>query len=378
MSLLTCCSDSRDNGDDAQELSGKRALKTPGVDGELLEESAYLRRERLVVALFLLFAVATLAHFVHSSWDFVVRIAESQRALHPAATVPVAYAPNLYRVAMPLLFRLFHLKGAIAPTVTDAVFGYAALSLIYLILADSIGGGAALRIRRALAIAFFLAAIQFPLNWVVPWQRPETMPTAFFVAAATTAVVRLERGTGWMILLGCLTVWQAFVRADAPFLYGVGVLVLAAAGPYLSDFASRRRCVLAGAMIAGIAALIQAYLQFVRFPHTPYPPGTRVFMLLTNLQPHFLQILLLALLPFIAVVVAGIRLKFPFRSIDRLAISTSLFYLPIWCAVGLVAEVRIYVPFLLLLTIPAARILSFALAPSVESEIAVGTGEGVS
>lgn len=337
--------------------------------GQLLDESAYLRRERRLVGLFLLFAITTTAFFVYTSWHGLIHSL-------PAGTGKVqsqtAYAPDVYRVAMPALQgALYHLH--LAPEVglmlADFVFGYLALYLTYILVSDRLSVAPQHRSYRFAVIGFFLATIQFPLAWVLPWQRPETMPTAFFLAAASVIMLRLKRSPIWIVVLACLTLLQGLTRADAPCFYGIAIVVLGICGSWLKDFGSRRRCIAAGVAISGTAVLVQAYMQFIRYPNTPYPPGVPRFMLPINLAPHFLAPLFVVLTPVVLVLAAGLASRVRFRSIDCLAIVTAFLYVPIWFTVGSLAEVRIFVPFLLLLTVPASRILATLLTGQANDDL---------
>ncbi len=326
-----------------------------------LDESAYLRRERRVVGLFLLFAITTTAFFVYNSWHGLIF------SMGPEQTwqTPIAYAPDVYRVAMPALQRALHhlhLAPAVGLMLADFVFGYLALYLTYILASHRLSVAPQHRGYRFAVIGFFLAAIQFPLAWVLPWQRPETMPTAFFIAAASVIMLRLRHSPVWIVVLACLTLLQSLTRADAPCFYGIAIVALGIGGSWLKDFGSRRRCIAAGVTVAGTAVLVQAYMQFIRFPHIPYPPGVPRFMLWINLAPHFLAPLFVVLAPVVVVVATGLASRVRFRSIDCLAIVAASLYVPIWFTVGSLAEVRIFVPFLLLLTVPASRILATLLA----------------
>ena len=354
----------------------KRESEMCGVDvrsaneGQSLEESAYLRRERTVVGLFLLVAITTTALFVYTAWHgvlFYVRSLPPNKNQHQ-----IAYAPDVYRVAMPALQRALqhlHLATEVSLTLTDFVFGYFALYLTYILVTDQISVAPQHRGYRFAVIGFFLAAIQFPLAWVLPWQRPETMPTSFFIAAASVIMLRLKRSPVWIVVLACLTLLQGLTRADAPCFYGIAIVVLGICGSWLKDFGSRRRCIAAGVTIAGTAVLVQAYMQFIRYPHAPYPPGVPRFMLPLNLAPHFLAPLFVVLAPVVAVVAAGLASRVRFRSIDYLAIVAAFLYVPIWFTVGSLAEVRIVVPFLLLLTVPVSRILATLLTGQTNDDL---------
>jgi hypothetical protein len=109
-------------------------------------------------------------------------------------------------------------------------------------------------------------------------------------------------------------------------------------------------------LVAVVAAGVQMYLQFIRFPHLAYPPGTAVVQLSNNLHPHNLWPFGIALLPFLLLGAFLIYRRPPLRSIDVLAVAVAAMYLPLWFTVGRSAEVRIFVPFLMVLCMVAARV----------------------
>jgi hypothetical protein len=334
-----------------------------------LDESAYLRRERRLVGLFLLFAITTTAFFVYTSWHGIIHALPVQTG---NVQSQIAYAPDVYRVAMPALqhgLHHLHLAPETGLMLSDFVFGYLALYLTYILVTDRLSVAPQHRSYRFAAIGFFLAAIQFPLGWVLPWLRPETMPTAFFIAAASVVMLQLKRSPVWIVVLACLTLLQGLTRADAPCFYGIAIVALGISGAWLKDFGSRGRCIAAGVTVAGTAVLVQAYMQFIRYPHAPYPPGVPRFMLPFNLAPHFLAPFLVVLTPVVVVVAAGFAARVRFRSIDSLAIVAAALYVPIWFTVGSLAEVRIFVPFLLLLTVPASRILATLLTGQTNDDL---------
>ena len=304
--------------------------------------------------------MALQARFVHDGWFGL---------LHPAVVYrgPVSlvlFAPDIYRVGMQWVSNV--LQPAIRDpaarlTFIDFVFGYAALYALYLLQAASASLHLRDRAYRIATLAFFLAAISFPLRWVVPYQRPETMPMTLYLAAAALLLLRVRSGIAWAAGLVVLTLVTAFLRSDVPCIFGVALLLLGLCGNALHQLAPRRTCVVLGAAIAAAAAGVQAYLQFVRFPHAAYPPGVPLVMLHYNVRMHSLATLAIALLPVLLTIVAAALVKATMRSIDWLCIAAAALYLPLWSTVGSIAEVRIYVPFLLLLCPVAARVFAAVL-----------------
>jgi len=319
-------------------------------------DSKYLKTEKTFVVTFLLIVSLTLAHFVHESW--FISIATNGEA--PFQSVYAKYAPMAYRVAMPtlglFLMRVLSIRdSSIVAGLLDLFFSFPALYLFYKLTVRNFSSAAS-RTQRIVALAFFLAFIQFPMAWVTPWRRPETLPTAFFLAAALALLTSTGKTGLRLVLLLALTVWQSFVRSDVPFIFGLALILTSLMKNSIAQLGSRRLNFLFGAAIAGVAAGIQLYLQFVRFPHLSYPPGTNVNKFLFNFGVHYLADFTLALLPVFLLIGMLIIARPRLDAVDLIILLTSAIYLPLWFTVGVISEVRIYVPFLLALSVVAAKI----------------------
>lgn len=320
-----------------------------------------LRRERVLV-LFLIFSICLcLAHMVHNGW-YSGNAALKNFPPAPGTPIyflfetppPPLYAPEAYRVAIPAL-GMFLLKttGIHDPSIVaaglDFLFAVAALYLLYRVLTDRLTN------NRALIVAMFLLFSQFSLQWVIALQRPETLPSAFFVAGALFCLLRSWRSHAWTALLLALTVFQAFVRSDVAFVFGIALVLLSLINRHLEELGTRFSCFARGIGITLIAGGVQVYLQFVRFPHLHYWPGTDVIQIKNNLLFHNLSNGIIALFPLAILIIVGLIKREAFSGVDLLILCASGLYLLLWSTVGLLDEVRIYVPFLLALSVVAAR-----------------------
>jgi hypothetical protein len=300
---------------------------------------------------------ATLARLIHEHWY----LSAVGRSLFESPAN--RYAPETYRVAIPALGRLvvhsFHLSNAAAVAAAmDFWFAFFALYLLYRLLDTQ----SADTPNRPAAVGLFLAFLCFPIMWVVPWMRIETVPTAFYLASALSLICQSARRAWCTWVLLALTVWQGFVRFDVPFVLGVALVFVSLTKTGEVWFGSRLLSALRGMAMAFLAVMVQLYLQRVRYPNARYEPKVPIIKLGVNLEPHNLASLLLALLP--VFLIAGVFLiKRPrLNAMDLLTITASALYLPLWLTVGLAAEVRIYVPFLMALSVVAARICSTAIS----------------
>lgn len=316
-----------------------------------------LRRERLVVVLYAVCAAATLAHFVHSGW-----MTTSGWLLRFGTDGPPQplYAPGAYRVAIPALLRamagILHLHDVfLANALGDFVCTVVCILLLYGALVRSLGEMSSGRAMRWAAVGMLLAGVQFPLAWVVPWQRPETMPSAAFVAFALYCLLRARQNVTWTAALLGASFWQGFVRADVALVLGIALLVLGGFTDVLAELGSRRENALRGVAISVLAGGVQAWLQFVKFPHLSYPPGTAVMPWRSNLSFHDLQTGIIAILP--VLVGASLVRRRRVDGFDTLVMAASVLYLVIWDLVGNLAEVRIFVPYMLALCVVLAKVV---------------------
>ncbi len=328
-----------------------------------------LRRERILAVLFVLFLSATLAHFVNDSWARILpgRV-PPQSAFEVNGAKPALYAPNAYRVGMSAMIGFFtgppiNAAAHYVFAAFDFVFSAGTLLLLVRFAVRGIRPAAENRGRRALVMALFFAFAQFPLIWVVPWQRPETMPSAFFLAIGLWCVAKADEGIAWTALLVAATLLQSLVRADVPFVFGCG-LALAAITGGPGDQALRRRTLLSrGIAIGAVAAAVQLYLQLVKFPGLKYPPSIPLITVRFNLLPHNLMNGLLAVLPVLIGVVPALRVWRKIPILYRGILLSSALYLVLWATVAILDEVRVYVPFLMMLCVVAANACSERLVP---------------
>jgi hypothetical protein len=353
--------------------------------GEWDLDVSYLKKERAFATVFIFLICLGLTHLVHEGWFVSI---SQMAAKQPAAGTPIYYlfqpshqplhAPEAYRVAIPtlgaFLMRTFHLKDpAWVAAGLDLFFSLSALYFFYRLAVDTLPITQARVKERMLTVALFLAFIQFPIAWIVPWQRPETLPTALFLALALFCLVRAKRNGIWTGLLLATAACQAFVRSDVPFVFGIALIVLAIfGGKSLEEFGSRPSLLLKGACITFIAGGIQVFLQFIRYPHLSYWPGTDVIQFKNNLHFHNFSNCILALLPFLIPGSLFIVRRRRLEAVHVLVIAASALYFPLWFTVGIVGEVRLFVPFLMALSVVAAR----GVATFLTDEVCAGVISG--
>lgn len=316
----------------------------------------YLRRERLFAGAFLLIVSFNLARSIRHGWI------EMCGGFCPVSldAYQATYAPEAYRIGIPNFTRwmniAFHFHdGTMAGAIIDFLCSFCALSIFCFFAIEGLSATREKVATRIATLAAFLAFIQFPIGFVFFHQRGETLPTTLFIALALLCLSKAKDSGLWLILLYLATACQSFMQADVPFIFGVAVVLLSLFRSPLATFGSRAANLLRGMGVLLVAGGIQAYLQFIRFPDKHYGPEHAVVFKL-NLNPTPLGLFVLALLPFALIVVLLIRRTMSLTPAEAIALTASAIYLPVWFTVGLISEVRIFVPFLLALCVVAARV----------------------
>ena len=216
---------------------------------------------------------------------------------------------------------------------------------------------------RAAFLGFFLAASQFPVLWIFPWSRPETLPTALYLATVVALVQARWRGPGTfgtLFFALAASSAQSLLRAEVPVVMGAAVVAFALFSRPIQ--AQRRKLIPLGLICIVTGALVQLYLQRIAYPHAVYPPDTPKIQLLQNLNPIFppnhIPIFLIAITPLVVSFVLLRRFRLLLEPVDELALLACVLYMPLWLITGLVSEVRVYVPFLLLAAPTIAKIFT--------------------
>ena len=273
-------------------------------------------------------------------------------------------APNQYRIALPYLAQFLelhaHLRFNQSLPLIEATSYAAALALLYLLFRRSPRVENASPSHRLVLLGLFFAAAQFPVLWIFPWARPETLPTTFYLAAAVLLVVRRSRMPFAVVCLLTLllSLLQALERADVPVALGAAVLLSAALAVPLPR--PRAQTAILGLLAGAAGAATQLFLAGIAYPTAAYPSNFSKIQLFTNLNPLVAPLhiptFLTALFPLIVSVVLLRRHRLPLEASDALVLLACLVYLPLWLITGLMIEVRIFVPFLFLASPTIAKL----------------------
>lgn len=317
------------------------------------------------------FFVAFVFIFYLSSTFFLIQY-DRFRTADPDLVIPFGriltgneFAPNQYRVGLPLLTRFIanhsHFRANKSLPFVEAASYAAALALLCTLLSLSSAWERSNLHRRAVLAACCAAAMQLPILWIYPWERPETLPSTCYLALIAVLVQIYSRygGGRWLWLLAALaSALQSTMRTDYPVWMGAAVFASAA----LNWWPAGKR---GGVMALGLScaipgAAIQLFLQRVAYPHAIYPPGSSKFQLLRNLTPLEAPahgpIFFTAMMPLALAIVFLWRRQVRPEPIDKMVLLACLLYVPLWFLTGLLSEVRIYVPFLFLAAPTMAKI----------------------
>jgi hypothetical protein len=336
-------------------------------------------RESLLAAVLILFN--SLSFFL-IQYDHMRTEGPTLEALVDTTLRGAKVAPEQYRLAMPLLGRLLevhaHLRVNQSFPLIEFLSYSLTLALLFFLFRSSPAVQKAAPQNRVVLLGFFFTAAQLPMLWIFPWDRPETLPTALYLAAIVLlalhrpAVHQVQmQFVSTCLLATALSIGQALMRADVTIVVGVAMLLAGALRITLPRPA--RQIAILGLLCASIGAAIQLYLQQVRYPHAVYPAGTPRIQLFANLNliypPNHLPVFLTALLPFLVTLMLLRRYHMILDAYDKLVLLICLVYLPVWVTMGLMNEVRIFVPFLFLAAPTIAKLWSsFLLAETSSAE----------
>ncbi len=282
-----------------------------------------------------------------------------------------------YRIFMPYAAHWIEVHASIKPAqsvpIIEAISFGLAMVLLYLQFSWSQQMESASPARRLTSLGLFLAALQLPMLWIYPWERPETLPTAFYVALIALLGLHYE----WislpvsLVIAAALSPMQASMRGDAPVIMGGGLVLFALIA---RDLPGTRRIGMAsiGVTTAALGGVTQLYLEHL-FPL--HPGQTKAtFQLWTNLRvwqsPFHIPVFLTAISPLVFTLWLVWRNRLKLDTSSRLILFLCVLYLPIYFCLGLVQEVRIYVPYMMLAAPSLGKVWASYLLGGADAEAA--------
>ena len=308
------------------------------------------------LANFLLLAIVLATAFLNN-WEYR-RAFQADPDAYLDVVRGTALAPNQYRVGVidPAVSLARHggflLEDVL--TVADFVAVAAALSLLLSLLRRAGSYAEATDAGRVAAEATFLLLAEYYLVWLLWYHRPETLTAAALLAAGSYLVTRPLTAGGkgcWLAGAGLIliTAAQSFVRADVALTFNLGILIVALQQPKATFAVPRRQMAATAAGGACVAAAIQFLLMHRIFPNAGYG-DTPVFQLrhnLVNFVGYLPFFVFMAPVLWTAWQALGKRLKV--SAPDASLLIGGLIFLGMWAVVGVLQEVRIFMPYALAL-----------------------------
>lgn len=282
--------------------------------------------------------------------------------LHGGIEAPWQYRIGTWMVA-DWMDRLFHLKPYNTLALLDVLCLALALWVMLTVLRKSDRYRTASPGTRWLAIAGSLFLAEYYLAWGHWYQTSVTVPSILFVALSLALIDgRIVRSKLLACLLLITLAWiQGFIRSDVAVILHAGFFLIAIFGGKTSIPLGRARLAVTSLLAALLAGCVQLYLILIKFPHAKYGPGG-VFRLTTNVHPGMWLTMLLALFPFWLLLGLIIAKRYRANGPETMLLTASVLYLVVWATVGLLDEVRIFLPFAFAL-IPATVIALIGQVP---------------
>lgn len=270
-----------------------------------------------------------------------------------------ADAPAQYRIGVVdtvhFLVVHTHLPMRAGFTLVDLGSAFTACFILLLVLRRSRAYVSAGDTGQWLAEVAFIALVQFYLAWLIWYQRPETLPTAALLALGLLFLtVPLGSKPLQTILAGggilSVTAAQSFVRADVAFAFNVGILIVCLSRKRPSFVLGRNVQASVSIASVGTAVAIQLYLMRVVFPHANYG-NTPVVQLFRNLKVGTGCIpFLVVMLPIVWAIWRVVAKKSEISGPEAAMLMAACTFVCMWVVVGVAAEVRIFLPYGLILT----------------------------
>jgi hypothetical protein len=262
-------------------------------------------------------------------------------------------APNQYRIGVIdtayFLAQHTHLALRYMLAVGDVIAAFVAVFALFFVLRRSTVYREAALAGRWFGAAGFVVLVQFYLAWLLWYQRPETLPTAAILALALLLLTVPLRGGVAVAGFLLLAVAQAFVRADVAFALHAGILLvcLTSVG---RGFALPRGWQAGTSLVAmGVVLGIQFWLMRRMYPQANYgdTPVLQVFLNLRN--PSGWIPFLLFMAPVGWTLATLVRRRYKVEAAGVGLLTGAVIFLGMWLMVGRIEEVRIFLPYALVL-----------------------------
>jgi len=204
---------------------------------------------------------------------------------------------------------------------------------------------------------FFL--VEYYLIWGHWYQYPSTIPSLLFVCINLVILTHctMQHRLWTSLALISISCIQGLIRADVAVILHTGFF-MGACLPWTKKIpVSRIWLGTTSALAALVAGCVQLYLMLVRFPAAKYG-AEGVFQVVANLHPMQWMTALLALAPFWLLLWLLAKRIYRPDSVTAMLLIASLLYMLVWYMAGQLEEVRIFLPFAIVLLPATALALS--------------------
>ena len=274
-----------------------------------------------------------------------------------------ATAPAQYRIGVlfpaNFLAKLSHGHLAMRHTLAllDFIFLTVGVSITtFLVSGMSFYRKASIQARGIIHLLVLLLLL-FYLSWMFWYHKPETLANFCFLAIAAGLMAGRWRISPLLAAFGLLLVsaYLGTIRADSGLALNLGLLLIALFPAGRSLPLGRITQIVTGILGSGIVLGVESYIKYVLYPHNPF--SDRLFQLVTNLKsPLSLFCVVFALTPYFLIVALSRRYWRKLEAWECALILASIIEFVIFFVVARVDEVRLFIPYAMVL-LPTSAIL---------------------
>jgi len=270
-----------------------------------------------------------------------------------------ADAPQQYRIGVPWLgdwiARHAHIGLRHGLTLLDLISAMVAAYVLYALFEQSVAYRRASNAARWMGAAAFLFLLHLYLSWVTWFQRPETLPSTLMLAGTlllasprlglTGVAAKPIRVLGMLLM----AVMQGFIRADLIFTLHLGLLLVCLTGLGEGFALGRRLQAMTSLAATLVSGGVQFYLMHVVYPHATYGK-TAVLEVKHNLtNPVGMFAFMLFMIPWVWLIWVALKRRTLQDGPELGALLGSAVFVMMWFTVGRIEEVRIFLPYAVVL-----------------------------
>lgn len=223
---------------------------------------------------------------------------------------------------------------------------------------------------RCVIHLLLLLLLAFYLSWMFWYHKPETLGNFCFLALAAGLMSgrwRLPTPLAAFCLI-LISGYLGTIRADAGLALNLGLLLIAFFPSSRSLPLGRITQIVTGILGVGVVLGVESYIKYVLYPHNPFSDG--LFQLVTNLKsPLDLFCVVFALTPYFLTVALSRRYWQKLEAWECALILASVIEFLIFFVVARVDEVRLFIPYAMVLLPTAATLLCYELLEEQQAPV---------